>query len=175
MRILETATHDSLMMRLTLFFLLALAGAAGAQNPVVYCTAKPSSAGCANMITVIDPLVQPVSGAANYRVLGMQVQEGKIGLLFGSPLGAAALPFNGGTLCVQPPIKRGPIQTCSGDNALECDGMIMTTVNDGNLWPSGLDVGAGNSGWYQYYYRDPANGPGYFGTALTNAIQLDFQ
>lgn len=163
------------MIRSTLLLVLGLASLGAAQNPIVYCTAKPSSAGCANMITVVDPLSQPVSGQANYRVLGMQVQEGKIGLLFGSPLGAANIPFNGGTLCVQPPLKRGPIQDCSGDNPLECDGMIMTVVNDGVLWPNGLDVGPGNSGWYQYYYRDPQNGPGLLGTALTNAIQLDFQ
>ena len=144
-------------------------------GPLVYCTAKTSSAGCVTTISTSDLVAQPVSGAGAYLVTAMQVQELKNGLLFAGINGAANLPFNGGVLCVQPPNKRGPIMSSGGDNGLECDGSYSTLVNDGNVIPSGLDAGPGNSAWYQYWYRDPMNGAGLLGTALSNAVQLDFQ
>ena len=42
------------------------------------------------------------------------------------------------------------------------------------LIPFGLDAGTGNTGWYQYWYRDPGGGAGALATALSNAIELTF-
>ena len=103
------------------------------------------------------------------------VQDAKNGLLFAGLSGPASLPFNGGILCVQPPTKRGPILGSGGVDPNACNGSYATLVNDGNVIPVGLDAGAGNSGWYQYWYRDPQNGAGQLGTALSNAVQLDFE
>jgi len=144
------------------------------QDVQTYCTAKASSAGCVTAISTSGGN-QPTSGAGGFFVTASQVQEGKNGLLFGSLSGAANLPFNGGTLCMNPPTKRGPIQSSGGDNPAQCDGAYATEVNDGNIIPSGLDAGSGTSAWYQYWYRDPMNGAGQLGTALSNAVQLDFQ
>jgi len=144
-------------------------------GPQSYCTAKTSSAGCSAAISTSSPAVHPTSGASGYFVTAAQVQELKNGLLFAGINGPASLPFNGGVLCVQPPNKRGPIMSSGGDSVIECDGSFGTLVNDGNVIPSGLDAGPGNSGWYQYWYRDPNNGAGNFGTALSNAVQLGFQ
>ena len=49
-------------------------------------------------------------------------------------------------------------------------------MNDGALITigAGLDGGAGTTVYYQYWYRDPANGAGALGTALSNGIELEF-
>jgi len=144
-------------------------------GPVPYCTAKTSSSGCSTAIATTNRSAHPISGAANYSVTASSVQGFKNGLAFAGITGPAALPFSGGTLCVSPPTKRGPIQNSGGSAPGACDGTLATLVNDGNVIPLGLDAGPGNSGWYQWWYRDPQNGAGNLGTALSNAIQLDFQ
>ena len=143
--------------------------------PVFYCTAKASSAGCSAAVFTSNPSDQPASGAGDYSITATSVQELKNGLLFAGIDGAAALPFLGGTLCVQPPTERGPVLSSGGSLASGCDGAFSTLVNDGNPIPFGLDAGPGNSAWYQYWYRDPQNGPGNLGTALSNAVQLNFE
>ena len=143
--------------------------------PSTYCTAKPSSAGCSAVIQASDPNNQPVSGAGGYSVDAALVHSFKSGILFAGISGPAAIPFSGGTLCVAPPNKRGPLINSGGSVPNVCDGSYATFVNDGLVIPFGLDAGAGNSAWYQYWYRDPANGSGSLGTALSNALQLDFQ
>ncbi len=141
----------------------------------VYCTPKTSSAGCVTTISTSDPSSQPASGAADYFVTASAVQGAKTGLLFGGVTGPAAIPFSGGTLCVTPPLERGPLQNGGGTSPTSCDGAFAQIVNGGDILPDGLDAGAGNSAWYQWWYRDPLNGGGTFGTALSNAVQLDFQ
>jgi len=148
---------------------------AGGSAINVYCTAKTSSAGCVAQISTTNPGAQPVSGANGYSVTATDVQGFKNGLLFAGINGAAALPFNGGTLCMNGPLKRGPITGSGGNSPVNCSGTYSTEVNDGAIIPAGLDAGMGNSAWYQYWYRDPNNGAGNFGTALSNAVQLDFQ
>ena len=148
---------------------------AGPEIPETYCTPKTSSAGCLATIGTSGPTAQPVSGAGDYRVTAALVQGLKNGLVFVGVNGPATLPFSGGMLCVQPPTKRGPILNSAGSGALSCDGTFATIVNDGSQVPAGLDAGSGNSGWYQYWYRDPDNGAGLLGTALSDAVRLDFQ
>ena len=143
--------------------------------PLTYCTPKTSSSGCVTTISTSDLGSQPTSGSGDYMVTASMVHEIRNGLLFAGNTGPAAIPFSGGTLCVNPPLRRGPITNSGGDNPLECDGSFSTLVNDGMVLPAGLDAGAGNSAWYQYWYRDPLNGASTLGTALSNAVQLEFQ
>ncbi len=143
--------------------------------PEFYCTPKLSSAFCINIIDTSDPSAQPVSGAADYAVTCFDVQGLKNGLLFAGIFGPAEAPFGGGLLCVLPPTKRGPVTNSGGSGVSSCDGTYATVVNDGLIIPFGLDAGPGVSGWYQYWYRDPQNGAGAFGTALSNGVRLDFQ
>ena len=144
-------------------------------TPQIYCTPKPSSALCVNLILTSDRSNNPASGASDYSVDCFDVQGMKNGLLFGGVSGPAAIPFVGGTLCMNPPLKRGPIMNSGGASPSDCSGSFSQIVNDGQIVPNGLDAGAGNSGWYQFWYRDPNNGPGDLGTALSNAVKLDFQ
>ena len=142
-------------------------------GPTIFCTAKTSSAGCVASISGSGG--QPTSGANDYSVNASSVQGQKFGVLFGGNNGAANIPFNGGILCVNPPTRRSAIVDSGGSGPNACDGSYSVIVNDGIVFPGGLDAGSGNSGWYQYWYRDPNNGAGQLGTALSNAAQLDFQ
>lgn len=137
----------------------------------IYCTSKLSSAGCSNVIGTSNLFAQPVSGANDYQVTCSNVQGFKNGLLIASISGPAAIPFVGGTLCINPPLKRGTLMNSGGTTPFTCDGSYATTVNSGLVIPFGLDAGPGNSAWYQYWYRDPQDA---FGSALSNALQLDF-
>ena len=155
---------------------LEICGSPGTPSlPLLYCTPKTSSSGCVTTISTSDLGSQPTSGSGGYMVTASMAHEIRNGLLFAGNSGPAATPFSGGTLCMTPPLRRGPIMNSGGDNPLECDGSFSTLVNDGMVLPAGLDAGAGNSAWYQYWYRDPLNGAGTLGTALSNAVQLDFQ
>lgn len=142
-------------------------------GPTFYCTPKVSSYGCTTAISTSNPALQPTSGAGGYAVVAGNVLSKKPGVVLAS-LAAAALPFDGGLLCVQPPTKRGPVIFSQGVN-FSCTGSYSTPVNDGILIPAGLDAGPGNSAWYQYMYRDPTNPKGTLGVALSNGVQLDFQ
>ena len=144
------------------------------ETPTIYCTGKASSAGCVASIGT-SAAGHPVSGAGGYTVDATLVHSFKSGILFAGISGPAAIPFSGGTLCVSPPNKRGPLVNSAGSGLNTCTGSYATLVNNGAIIPAGLDAGAGNSGWYQYWYRDPANGAGSLGTALSNAVRLDFQ
>ena len=143
------------------------------EGPWIYCTPKLSSAGCATMIGTSSSS-SPVSGAGDYSVTAAGVQGHKNGILFAGITGSTAVPFLGGTLCVNPPVRRGALLNAGGSAATSCDGSYSIVVNDGLILPLGFDVGPGNSGWYQWWYRDPNNGAGNLGTALSNAVQLNY-
>lgn len=141
--------------------------------PLVYCTGKASSIGCLAAISTTNPSALPVSGAADYSVTATSVHAFKPGLVFAGVQGPTALPFLGGTLCTLPN-KRGPVVSSGGSAPETCTGTFTTLVNTGALIPAGLDGGAGNTVWYQWWHRDPQNGAGNLGSALSNAVEIDF-
>ena len=147
---------------------------AGGNGPTIYCSAKTSSAGCVAQVDTTNPSSQPVSGASDYSVTASTVQSNKAGILFFGVNGQAAIPFNNGTLCMAPPLGRAPIQASFGSNGPACDGTFSQLINNGGATNPNLDRGPGTMNWVQYWYRDPQNGAGQFGTALSNAVQLDF-
>ena len=134
-----------------------------------YCTAKASFIGCSAGISTSSPNARPVSGAGDVSVTANFVESNENGLLFASTGGPAALPFQGGILCVQPPLKRGPLQAGGGQGPT-CQGVLSTVVNDGVAFPAGFDPGPGSSAWYQYWFTFR----GGMNVGLSNAVQLDF-
>jgi len=147
----------------------------GSTPPTFYCVGKFSSAFCLAQLTTSDPNAQPVSGANDYDLIANGVQELKNGLFFGSISGPDNTPFSGGTLCVSPPTFRTPIQNSGGVDPNGCNGQMVLTVNTGVLIPFGPDAGPGNMSWMQLWYRDPNNGAGNLGTALSDAVEFTFQ
>ena len=52
---------------------------------------------------------------------------------------------------------------------------VVQIINDGGATNPNLDRGPGTSNWLQAWYRDPANGPGQDGSALTDAVEVTYQ
>lgn len=139
--------------------------------PVFYCTPKASSSGCLATVTTSDPSVQPVSGANDYDLVVTNVQGLKNGLVFFGKNGPASTPFQGGTLCVTPPLGRMPVQF-SGGVANTCFGILVQRINDPALNPN-LDTGPGTSAWLQAWYRNPELMDG-FDVALSDAVEVTY-
>jgi hypothetical protein len=134
-----------------------------------YCTAKVSSAGCTPAIGWTG--TPSVTSATVFDITADQVLNNKFGLFFYSVAGRKAVPFQGGTMCVESPRKRTPIQhsggnpppaDCSGTYALDFNARIQSGVD-----PS-LTLGTRVRG--QYWYRDSASAGT---TGLTDAIEFD--
>jgi len=145
-------------------------------GPLSYCQGKVSTSGCVARLTTSDPGAQPVSGAGDYRLLLIDAEGRKNGLFFASVSGKATIPFQGGTLCMNPPLARGPVLNTGGGLG-QCNGSFGLVINDGDPLPpngSGLDAGPGGVSLMQAWMRDPQNPDG-FGTALSDAIELAWE
>jgi Tol biopolymer transport system component len=122
--------------------------------PESYCTAKVNSQGCTPEIGSSGiPMAVTPSG---FVVRATQVLNQKSGMLFYSTAGAASVPFKGGTLCLQAPLRRTSAQLSGGSPAgSDCTGSYAF---DFNAWiATGLDpsLGAGVGVWAQFWARDP--------------------
>lgn len=142
-------------------------------GPLTFCVPKASSDGCLAQVGASGPGALPVSGANDWTVTATDVRAQRAGLAFASLGPPAFLPFVGGTLCATPPLERGPVTFSGGTTG--CTGSFSTVINTGDVLPYGLDGGPGTSVIYQWWYRDPANGAGNLGTALSNAVEVLFQ
>ena len=141
----------------------------GIPPPSVYCTAKVNSQTCTPQMAFSG--VPSASDPNPFDLSATGIVNGKNGLLFYG-LGANNLPFQGGTLCVQAPIKRTGVQGSGG--FVPCDGTYSFDFNaliQGGSDPS-LVVDA--EVFTQYWYRDPADPAGY-GTGLTDACRFGIE
>lgn len=134
--------------------------------PATYCTAKVNSQGCVPQISALG-----VPGATNpnpFAIDAANVINHKTGLVLYSIAGAAATPFQGGTLCLASPLHRTPGQNSGGNPGPDdCSGSYSFNFNA--RVQSGIDpaLQPGVEVWAQYYTRDPASS---FGVGLTDAV-----
>ena len=136
--------------------------------PAPYCTAKVNSLGCTPMVTFAG--IPSASDPDPFDVGAVQVVNNKNGILFYG-FAPNSLPFQGGYLCVQPPIKRTPVQSSGGDPPPNnCSGTFSYDFNA--RIQSGIDPGLvpGTSVYDQYWYRDPQSPST---TGLTDAVGFD--
>jgi len=135
--------------------------------PAVHCTTKLHSEGCAATIDGVGSA--SLTDPASFDVGASDVVTEQNGLFFYGLTGPYERPFEGGTLCVAPPLRRTPIQTSGGQAGVPCDGSFTFDVNAwlqaGNE-PSALP-GVRIDG--QYWFRDPG-APAHVG--LTDAIRF---
>jgi hypothetical protein len=132
----------------------------GGLLPLYYCTGKTVSGKkfgpCSPRIfTAGEPSISGAAAGEKHDVYALEVRPNVKGMLIYSMGGPAQLPFAGGTLCVQPPVVRTPLQTSSGGSA-ECQGYFYF---DFSAWlKSGADpsLQAGTQIWLQYWYREPS-------------------
>jgi hypothetical protein len=138
--------------------------------PTTYCTAKVNSRGC--LPAILPSGVPAASAPSGFTVDGQSVLNNTAGMLVYSTAGAAAIPFAGGTLCLQAPRRRTPAQPsggattgvdCSGRFSIDFNAWIATGVNPSLL--AGVNV------WAQYWSRDPGfSAPN--NVSLTDAVSF---
>jgi hypothetical protein len=145
-----------------------LDGVRAYRNPAAsfYCVAKTNSKGCVPGLTFTG--VPSASSSGAFTIREHTTLNNKNGLLFYGTNGAANVPFQGGTLCVQAPVKRTAVQNsggnpppsdCSGAYAFEFNALIQSGANPNLI--AGATVHA------QWWARDPADA---FGTSLSGGI-----
>jgi len=132
-------------------------------SPTAYCIAKESSNGCVGFATWTG---RPSLSAPTIRVVAGAVETAKSGLLF---FGAApaAIPFQGGTLCVRPALQRTPIQSSGGSGV--CGGSFDYAFRAVDFARFGSNPS--DSLYAQFWYRDPLASDG-TGVGLTNALEF---
>jgi len=131
-----------------------------------YCTAKVNGLGCT---PVIGWSGSPnLTASSPFVVTASNVLSQKVGLLlYGYAPNAA--PFQGGTLCVAPPLVRTGVQDSGGAATLDCSGAY--SFDFGARLASGVDPAliAGAEAFAQYWSRDPLSSPA---VGLTDALHL---
>jgi len=140
----------------------------GGTPPVIYCTAKMNSQFCVPAIGFQG--TPSLSATGPFRITATNLLNNKQGLVFYG-YAQAAVPFQGGTLCVQSPVKRTAATSTGGAaTGNNCTGTfnfdfkaLIQSGTDPVLQVVGQQVSA------QIWSRDPADG---FTTSLTNALRF---
>jgi len=129
-----------------------------------YCAGKVNSLGCTPSIDVSGV----ASLSSSTLVVGAtQVLNNKSGLLFWG-FAPTAAPFQGGTLCVQPPTLRTAVQLSGGSpSGADCSGAFSFAFDSSFLASANLAVD--DVVYCQYWSRDPASAST---TSLSNAAQF---
>ncbi len=146
-------------------YLRRFQAASGVQT---FCTGKVNSQGCTAQMSTLG--VPSASSTNAFTILATNVINQSPGLLFYG-FSSAFIPFQGGTLCLNGPVRL-PIHSSNGNSSgVNCSGSLSEDFNarirsgvDPLLQP-GVNVTA------QYYYRDALD-PAGFGTGLSNAVRF---
>jgi hypothetical protein len=135
-------------------------------EPTTYCTGKVNSLGCLPSLSFVGG-ASPTAPAP-FLVTATNVLNNRAGQFFYG-FGAASNPYHGGTMCVQSPLRRIPVQDsggtpspandCSGVFAFDYNAYIQSGVNP-SLVP-------GATVYSQNWSRDASAS---FGDSITNAI-----
>ena len=97
-------------------------------DPATYCSAKTNSIGCVPSIGWIG--TPSANAGSGFLVRATTVINNKNGLLFYGVNGRAALPFQGGTLCVNTPIRRtGALNSGGNPPPNDCSGAFVIDMN----------------------------------------------
>lgn len=136
--------------------------------PSPYCAPKKHSAGCLPLTRSTG--TPSASGATPFHVTGENIVNNRNGILF---YGYAknALPFQDGTLCVQPPLRRTPTQKSDGNPPPnDCSGSF--SFDFGALILSGSDpaLTPGTAVYAQHWFRDPLS---LSTTGLTDGLRFE--
>lgn len=132
-------------------------------DPVLYCNPKVNSLGCTPDLVVLGHAT--LSGPDDFTLAAVNVLNNKNGLFFWGYF-PDQKPFQGGELCVLPPIVRTPVVNSYGalPPTQDCSGELYYHWSHAEL----AALGAGTTLFGQFWYRDPAS----LGTiGLSGAVQ----
>jgi hypothetical protein len=139
------------------------------EPPTAYCTAKVNSLGCTPHIGWSG--TPTLSGADDFVVGANQVISHKTGILFFG-FARTAVPFYGGTICVDTPVVRTPLQDSGGNTVLDdCSGNYSFFFSHAYMNAHGLTPGTTVRA--QYWSRDPGFAIPQQDIGLTDALEFD--
>ena len=95
--------------------------------PTTQCPAVPHSEGC--VATMSWSGQASLTDPTPFDLEASDVVTSRNGLFFYGLSGPAALPFQGGTLCALPPLRRTMLQSSGGDHNVPCDGAFSFDFN----------------------------------------------
>ena len=135
------------------------------REPRTYCETKLNSLGCAPFIQGVG--TPSATAFQPFRIKAFNVLSHKPGLLFYGPA-PRSMPFQGGRLCVDVPLRRTSVQFSGGNPPpTDCSGTYGFDFN--HYIRRGVDptLVAGEEVFAQYWSRDPSSPSG---TGLTDAL-----
>ncbi len=143
-------------------------------DPRTYCEGTLTADGCMPSISSVG--YPSATSAAGFEIRVDSVSPNKPSMLFYGLEGRRAAPFLGGTLCVQPPLRRTPVSSSFPAMAGACGGRI---VFDMNAFAAGVLGGnpdaalslVGKTVNAQFWGRDPQNMP--HRVFLSDAIEFE--
>ena len=135
--------------------------------PATYCVAKTASGGCVPTISTSG--MSSATATVPFLVNATGIVTNKFGFLIYGKSGAA-LPFQGGFLCIGGTISRTPVQF-SGSAGAPCTGSFSFDFNQYAQASGNPALAAGELLFAQYWFRDPQD-PAGFGSGLTNAVRF---
>jgi hypothetical protein len=139
-------------------------------DATVYCTAKVSSNGCVPSIGASGPA--SLANPGGFTITTSSLEDNQNGLSFFGISGPLALPFQGGTLCVNSPHFRLDVAGSGGAGA--CQGSLSYTLLDmlNQAGGGGAGLLAGTYAYVQTWFRDPAAAST---TGWSNALEIAVQ
>ena len=98
------------------------------QGGATYCSAKVNSLGCTPIMSSSG--TSSAAASSGFVVSAANVLSNKPGLLFYGLNGPGSVAFQGGFLCIAPPIHRAPVLYSSGSAAPpDCSGVLSIDMN----------------------------------------------
>ncbi len=124
-------------------------------DAVTYCTAQTNTLGCVPQIGAQG--TPSASSTSGFRISVRNVRNQQNGMLLYGTNGRASIPWLGGTLCVQPPLRRTPLLNSSGSPAPanDCSGVLLRDFNAWTFAAADPALFAGQHVRAQFYSRDP--------------------
>ena len=135
-----------------------------APAPSSYCTAKLNSLGCLPSVGFSG--TPSLAGADDFVASASNILNYHSGILFWGRA-PTAIPFQGGTLCIAPPILRTRLQDSGGNTGVnDCSGNFSFHVSHAFLAGNGFAIGS--ELYAQFWSRDQFSPP--FFTSLSDGL-----
>lgn len=126
------------------------------QLPAAYCADSASGDGCLGRLAWSGS--PTLSGPDDFRISVQDVSSQRNGLFFWG-LADTSIPFQGGTLCVAPPLRRTPVSSTRAQQGPNpCLGSIDHAFTQVDMASAGLTPGT--RGYGQFWIRDPLSSSG---------------
>jgi hypothetical protein len=139
-------------------------------DPVAYCASTPVTQGCS--LDVAFSGFPSATSTSPFLISASPSPSNRNGIFFYG-FSPSYTPFNAGTLCVQPPIQRTPVQNSGGNPPpSDCSGSFSFDFNAHIATGSDAQLLPGTTVYSQFWFRSPGD-PG--NSAMSQAAAFTIQ